>query len=100
MDKYTVKLMKRAYRDIEDIYAYIAHEKLAPENAEGQVNRIKKAILGLAELPQSHQDRLDGRYAKKGYKQFIIDNDIAIFRINEDKKIVYVVTFQYQGRDL
>ena len=100
MDKYTVKLMKRAYRDIEDIYAYIAHEKLAPENAEGQVNRIKKAILGLAELPQSHQDRLDGRYAKKGYKQFIIDNDIAIFRINEDKKIVYVVTVQYQGRDL
>ena len=92
--------MKRAYRDIEDIYAYIAHEKLAPENVEGQVNRIKKAILGLAELPQSHQDRLDGRYAKKGYKQFIIDNDIAIFRINEDKKIVYVVTVQYQGRDL
>ena len=100
MDKYTVKLMKRAYRDIEDIYAYIAHEKLVPENAEGQVNRIKKVILGLAELPQSHQDRLDGRYAKKGYKQLIIDNYIAIFRINEDKKIVYVVTVQYQGRDL
>ncbi|WP_103953183.1 type II toxin-antitoxin system RelE/ParE family toxin [Lachnospira multipara] len=68
MDKYTVKLMKRAYRDIEDIYAYIAHEKLVPENAKGQVSRIKKAILGLAEFPQSHQDRLVGRYAGKGYQ--------------------------------
>ena len=73
-------------RDIEDIYAYIAHEKLASENAEGQVSRIKKAILGLDELPQSHQDRLVGRYAQKGYKQLVIDNYIAIFRINESKK--------------
>ena len=86
LDRYEVKLMKRAYRDIEDIYAYIAHEKLASENAEGQVSRIKKAILGLDELPQSHQDRLVGRYAQKGYKQLVIDNYIAIFRINESKK--------------
>ena len=41
MDKYQVKLMKRAYRDIEDIYAYIAHEKLAPENAV----ELKKQFL-------------------------------------------------------
>ncbi len=100
LDKYSVQLMKRAYRDIEDIYAYIAHEKLAPENAEGQTSRIKTAILGLEYAPQSHQDRLVGRYAGKGYKQLIIDNYIAIFRIDEDKKIVYVVTVQYQGRDL
>ena len=100
MDKYKVVLLKRAYRDIEDIYAYIAHEKLAPENAEGQTSRIKKAILGLDHFPQSHQDRLVGRYAGKGYKQLIIDNYIAIFRIDEKKKTVYVVTVQYQGRDL
>ncbi len=100
MDKYKVVLLKRAYRDIEDIYAYIAHEKLAPENAEGQTSRIKKAILSLEQFPQSHQDRIVGRYAGKGYKQQIIDNYIAIFRIDEKKKIVYVVTVQYQGRDL
>jgi len=50
--------MKRAYRDIEDIYAYIAHEKSAFENAEGQTGRIKNAILRLETFPQSHQDRL------------------------------------------
>lgn len=100
MDKYKVKLMKRAYRDIEDIYAYIAREKLSPENAEGQTGRIKKAIMGLDVFPQSHQDRLVGRYAGKGYKQLVVDNYIAIFRIDEKKKIVYVVTVQYQGRDL
>ena len=100
MDRYAVKLLKRAYRDIEDIYAFIAHEKSAPENAEGQIGRIKKAILRLETFPQSHQDRLVGKYATKGYKQLIVDNYIVIFRIDENKKIVYVVTVQYQGRDL
>lgn len=33
--------------DLRAIYSYIAYEKLAPENAEGQVNRIRKAIRGL-----------------------------------------------------
>ena len=44
MNKYIVELMPRAYRDIEEIYAYIAYEKLSPENAKGQIDRIKKAI--------------------------------------------------------
>ncbi len=100
MDKYSVKLLKRAYRDIEEIYSYIAYEKLAPENATGQTIRIKKSILDLESLPQSHQDRLVGRYAEKGYKQLVIDNYLVIFRIDEKKKIVYVVTVQYQGRDI
>lgn len=99
LDKYKVKLYKRAYRDIDSIYSYIAYEKLAPENARGQVERIKDAILGLDTLPASHQDRLVGRYAGKGYKQLLIDNYIAIFRIDEAKKTVYVVTVQYYGRD-
>ena len=55
MDKYTVKFYKRAIKDIDGIYAYIAVEKLSPENAKGQADRIKKAILGLDTMPQSHQ---------------------------------------------
>ena len=100
LNKYTVELMPRAYRDIEEIYAYIAYEKLSPENAKGQIDRIKNAILGLDIFPESHQDRTIGRYAGKGYKQLIIDNYIAIFRINEEKMRVLVVTVQYQGRNI
>ncbi len=92
--------MKRAYRDLDSIYKYIAYEKQAPENAKGQVDRIKTAVIGLDTLPQSHQDRLVGRYADKGYKQLLIDNYIAIFRIDESEKVVWVVTIQYQGRNL
>ena len=99
MNKYTVKLYKRAIKEIDGIYAYIAHEKLSPENAKRQADRIKEAILGLEIMPQSHQDRLVGRYAGKGYKQLIIENYVTIYRIDEVKKIVWVVTVQYQGRN-
>ena len=43
----------------------MANEKLAPENAKDQVDRIKKSILSLEIFPQSHQERSEGRYAGK-----------------------------------
>ena len=89
-----------AIRELDHIYEYIANEKLSPENAKGQIDRIKKAILSLDTFPQSHQERNEGRYAGKGYRQLLIDNYIVIFRIDEPRKIVYVVTIQYQRWNL
>ena len=100
LNKYKIKITPRAIRELDHIYEYIANEKLAPENAIGQINRIKKAILSLDIFPQSHQERNEGRYAGKGYRQLLIDNYIAIFRIDESLKTVYVITIQYQGRNL
>lgn len=100
MDKYKVKVNPRAIRELDHIYEYIANVKLAPENAKEQVDRIKKAILGLETFLQSHQERNEGRYAAKDYHQLLIDNYIVIFRIDEPNKTVYVVTIQYQGRNL
>ena len=100
MDKYEVMLYPKAFQDIDDIYAYIALEKLSPENAKGQTDRIWEAIRTLEQIPEAHQDRLVGRYAGKGYKQLLIDNYVAIFKIDKSVKKVYVVTVRYQGRNI
>ena len=100
MDKYEVMLYPKAYRDIDDIYAYIAFEKLSPENAKGQTDRIWNAIKSLERFPESHQEQLNGRYAGNGYKQLIIDNYIAIYKIDKNARRVYVVTVQYKGCNL
>lgn len=100
MNRYSVMLYPKAFRDIDDIYAYIALDKLSPENAKGQTDRIWEAIKTLEQLPEAHQDRLVGRYAGKGYKQLTIDNYVAIFKVNKDQKKVFVVTIQYQGRNI
>lgn len=95
-----MKLNPRAFRDLDDIFAYIALEKLSPENAKGQTDRIKKKLKTLETFPQVHQERMEGRYAGKNYRQLIIDNYIAIYRIDEETKSVHIVTIQYQGRNL
>jgi hypothetical protein len=100
MDKYEVMIYPRALQDIDDIYAYIALEKLSPENAKGQTDRIWEAIKTLDTFPESHQDRVVGRYAGRGYKQLIIDNYIAIFKIDKQHKKVFIITVRYQGRNL
>lgn len=100
MDKYSVILYPRSFRDIDDIYAYIALEKMSPENAKGQTDRIWDAIKSLEQLPELHQDRLVGQFAGKGYKQLIVDNYIVIFKIDKEQNRVYIVTVQYQGRNI
>lgn len=93
-------LYPKAFRDIDDIYAYIALDKLSPENAKGQTDRIWEAIKTLEQFPEANQDRLVGRYAGKRYKQLTIDNYVAIFKVDKDQKKVFVVTIQYQGRNI
>lgn len=100
MDKYKVKVNPRTISELDRIYKYIADDKLSSQNVRGQVDRIKKAVLNLDTFPQSHQERNEGRYAGKGYRQLLIDNYVVIFRIDELHKTVYVVTIQYQGRNL
>ena len=53
----------------------------------------------LETFPGSHQDRLEGKYAGKGYKQLLVDNYMAIYKIDETEKTVYIITVQYQGRN-
>ena len=100
MVKYHIKLYPRAYRDMEEIYRYIAIEKQVPENAKAQTDRIWRAIKKLETFPGSLQDRLEGKYAGKGYKQLLVDNYMAIYKIDETEKTVYVITVQYQRRNM
>ena len=100
MVKYHIKLYPRAYRDMEEIYRYIAIEKQVPENAKAQTDRIWRAIKKPEIFPGSHQDRLEGKYAGKGYKQLLVDNYMVIYKIDETEKTVYVITVQYQGRNM
>lgn len=100
MDKYKIKLNAQAYRDLAEIFEYISNDLQAPENAKGQTDRLWAALKTLDTFPQSHQERNVGKYAGKGYRQLLIDNYIAIFKIDEPNKIVKIITIQYQGRNI
>lgn len=100
MDKYKISIYPKAFKELDEIFKYIAIEKQSPENAKAQTDRIRQALQLLEVFPQSHQERLEGRYAKRGYRQLLIDNYIVIYKIDEVNKMVYIVTIQYAGRNL
>lgn len=95
MDKYTIKLLPKAYRDIEQIYGYIVEEFMTRETAENIVKSIEDSILGLEEFPQRGSERKVGIYANKGYRQLFIKNFTVVYRIDEKLKYVIIVTVKY-----
>ena len=95
MDKYKVSLTNRALRDLDDIYVYIAQTLLVPETALGLVDKIEKEILSLEEMPYRFPERKTGAYANKGYRQLFVGNYTVIYRIDEKRRQVIVITIRY-----
>lgn len=95
MDKYSVKLMSRALRDLDGIYEYIAKTLLEPETAMKLIDRIEKAIYSLETMPKRCPERKVGAYANRGYRQLFVENYTAVFRVDEAKKNVIVITVRY-----
>lgn len=52
MDKYVVKLYPRAYRDLDEIYAYIADSLLEPNIAFKMIDELENTILSLETFPE------------------------------------------------
>ena len=95
MDKYVVKLYARAYRDLEDIYTYIAENLLEPGTALNMVDGLEDAIFSLEQLPERGAIRRVGAYANGDYRQLFVKNYVIIYRVLKQKKEVHIVTVRY-----
>lgn len=95
MDKYTVRLYTRAYRDLDGIYAYIAEQLAEPLVAERLIESIEEAIFSLGSFPERGAVRRIGAYANQGYRQLFVKNYVIVYRVLKDKKEVHVVTVRY-----
>ena len=91
--------MPKAYRDLDDLEWYIANELEEPENALIFVEEIENVILSLEIFPQRGALRKVGRYAGKQYRQIFIKNYTIVYRIDENRKWVIVVTVRYTPRE-
>lgn len=95
MDKYSIKIMPRALRDLDAIYSYIARSLQEPTTALDLVTLIEQEILSLETMPYRYPTRKTGAYANKGYRQLLIKNYVVVYRVNEAQKAVIIVTVRY-----
>lgn len=97
VERYKVKLMSRALRDLDGIYKYIAQTLLEAGTALHLAEEIERGIFSLEHFPNRCPIRRIGAYANKGYRQLLVKNYTVIFRINEEEKTVIVVTVRYSA---
>ena len=95
MDKYTVKLYARAFRDLDGIYNYISHNLSEPTTADSIINALEEAIYSLEYFPERNAVRRIGAYANGSYRQLFVKNYIIIYRVLKEKNEVHIVTVRY-----
>ncbi|MDR2568899.1 MAG: type II toxin-antitoxin system RelE/ParE family toxin [Oscillospiraceae bacterium] len=98
MDKYKVTMSDRALRDLDGIYEYIAKTLIEPGIALNLIDEIETGVLSLDTIPHRCSERKVGAYANRGYRQLFVKNYTILFRIDERKKTVVVVTVSYSSR--
>lgn len=95
MDKYRVRLYARAYRDLDNIYTYIAKTLQEPGTAEKMATALEDAIYSLETFPERGSLRRTGIYANQGYRQLFVKNYVIVYRVQRKEKEVYIVTVRY-----
>ena len=92
---YTVKLYPRAYRDSDEIYAYIAKNLMEQGTADHMISALENAIFSLEQFPERGSIRHTGAYADQGYRQLFVKNYTIIYRVHKEKQEVHIVTIRY-----
>ena len=77
--------------DLRAIYSYIAFEKLAPQNAEGQVNRIRESIRSLDLFPEGHSTVEWEPWASMGMRFLPVDHFIVYYLVDNNEGTVSIV---------
>lgn len=93
--KYLFKTVRIIHCDLDDIERYIANELEESATALNLIEEIENAILSLEMFPQRGALRKIGRYEGKGYRQIFVKNYTIIYRIDEVRKWVIVVTVRH-----
>lgn len=63
------------------------------------MDKYSVKLTSLETMPYRCPERKQGAYANRGYRQFFVENYTAVFRIDESKKTVIVVTVRYSPSD-
>ncbi len=94
-----MKLLTKAYNDLDEIYYYIITELDAEQAANNLINDLEEMILSLEFMQYRGAKRRNETYANKGYRHLFVKNFTIIYRIDEVKKEVIVITVRYSKRE-
>lgn len=94
-----IKYSELAIADLGEIYEYIYYELSAPISAKRIVNKIRKEIADLGEMPYAFR-----RYRKEPWKSrnmrcMNVDNYLVFYIPDEDEQAVFVLRIIHGSAD-
>ncbi len=95
MTEYEIKYTNFAVKNLNEIFDYISLNLREPATAENILNELEKTISSLQYFPYRCHVRNKGTYAGMGYRQLFIKNFNVIYRIDESKRCVIIITVRY-----
>lgn len=97
--KYEVIITERAKQELKEIYDYISKSLMEENTADKLINKIEKELLQLEDIPEGFS--VIENYRKKDfeYRKLPINNYVAIYRIDTEKREVYIIRIVYGGRN-
>jgi toxin ParE1/3/4 len=97
---YEVKVSKRAEEDLKSIFQYIAFKLHAPQNAQGQLERLEKSIISLEQMPERFRKYGKEPWQARGLRAMAVDHYIVFYILDSEKQAVTVMRVMYSSRDV
>ena len=99
MDSFNIIITPDAEDDLVELRNYIADVLLARDTARNYIRTIRKEIATLSETPTRYKPVDDEPWHSRGIRRIIVKNFFVYYRIDEEKKRVFILNVIYARRD-
>jgi len=100
MKKWNVQLSEPAENDLDDIYRHIAETLQEPLVAWRLIERIRKVLFSLDEMPERGSFFPQEPWRSKGLRRLYADNYCILYEINKVTDTVDVIAILYSKRNI
>ena len=97
---YRVVLTAQANKDLRCIFEYIAYSLRSVINANQQLGRLERAIMGLQQLPERFRVYEKEPWHARGLRVVAVDNYVAFYIPDSTKGIVTIIRVLYGGQNI
>lgn len=91
-NEYEVIFTKQAHKEIKEIYRYISKALFAENSAWQLMRALNSKISNIRIFPKMYRKI---EIQNKEYRRLVVKSYIIIYRVNEEKKKIYIVHIFY-----
>ena len=97
---YRVEYTRTALKRLEEIIEYIAVTLCNPSAAKKLIDAFDETIESVSKFPYAMPKAKNKNVTTQEYRKIFVRQYLAIYRIDEKEKTIYILTFRYAPRFL